>query len=84
MLHILNERLKSCLATQIVPEQAGFVKGKGTREPILIVRQIIEKPREFNMQTFICLVDFQKAFDSVKWPHLWKTLENMGVSKHLQ
>ena len=51
LLHILNERLKSYLSKEIAPEQAGFVKGKGTREQILIVRQIIEKAREFELGT---------------------------------
>ncbi|KAL0812036.1 hypothetical protein ABMA28_009430 [Loxostege sticticalis] len=83
ILHILNERLKSYLSKEVAPEQAGFVKGKGTREQILIVRQIIEKSREFNKPTYICFVDFSKAFDSVKWPVLWKTLTDMGTPKHL-
>ncbi|KAM3956770.1 alpha-tubulin [Aphomia sociella] len=71
------------LQTKIAPEQAGFVKGKGTREQILIVRQIIEKAREFNKPTYICFVDFSKAFDSVKWPILWRTLQEMSTPKHL-
>ncbi|PZC84789.1 hypothetical protein B5X24_HaOG203779 [Helicoverpa armigera] len=83
MLHIINERLKAYLSREIAPEQAGFVKGKGTREQILIVRQIIEKAREFNKPTYICFVDFSKAFDSVKWPTLWKTLLDMGTPQHL-
>ncbi|KAL0879221.1 hypothetical protein ABMA27_003004 [Loxostege sticticalis] len=83
LLHILNERLKSYLSKEIAPEQAGFVKGKGTREQILTVRQIIEKAREFNKPTYICFVDFSKAFDSVQWPKLWNTLLEMGTPKHL-
>lgn len=59
------------------------MKGKGTREQILTVRQIIEKAREFNKPTYICFVDFSKAFDSVKWPVLWKTLLEMGTPTHL-
>ncbi|PZC84076.1 hypothetical protein B5X24_HaOG205798 [Helicoverpa armigera] len=83
LLHILNERLKAYLNKQIAPEQAGFVKGRGTREQILTVRQIREKSREFNKPVYICFVDFSKAFDSVKWPKLWETLAAMGVPKHL-
>lgn len=83
MLHIINERLKAYLSREIAPEQAGFVKGKGTREQILIVRQIIEKAREFNKPTYICFVDYSKAFDSVKWPMMWKTLLEMGTPQHL-
>lgn len=74
LLHILNERLKNFLSKEIAPEQAGFVNGKGTREQILTLRQIIEKSREFNKPAYIRFVDFSKAFDSVKWPLLWKTL----------
>lgn len=83
LLHILNERLRAYLARHISPEQAGFVKGRGTREQILILRQIIEKAREFNTPLIICFVDFSKAFDSVKWGKLWKILLEMGVPKHL-
>ncbi|CAH2265133.1 jg9285 [Pararge aegeria aegeria] len=83
LLHVPNERLKSYLSKEIAREQAGFVKGKGTREQILIVRQIIEKSREYNKAIYICFVDFSKAFDSVKWPKLWKTLLEMGTPKHL-
>jgi len=83
LLHILNERLKSYLSKEIAPEQAGFVKGRGAREQILTVRQIVEKAREFNRPVFICFIDFSKAFDSVKWPKLWETLLAMGIPKHL-
>ncbi|XP_012553302.2 LINE-1 reverse transcriptase homolog [Bombyx mori] len=83
LLRIVNERLKSYLSKEIAPEQAGFVKGKGTREQILTVRQIIEKSREFNKPTYLCFVDFSKAFDSVKWPKLWETVLAMGTPKHL-
>ncbi|KAJ0179959.1 hypothetical protein K1T71_004550 [Dendrolimus kikuchii] len=83
LLHIPNEILKFYLSREIAPEQAGFVRGKGTREQILNVRQIIEKAREFNKPTYICFVDFSKAFDSVKWPVLWETLLTMGTPKHL-
>lgn len=83
LLRIVNERLKSYLSKEIAPEQAGFVKGKGTREQILTVRQIIEKSREFNKPTYLCFVDFSKAFDSVKWPKLWETLLAMVTPKQL-
>ncbi|KAI8433901.1 hypothetical protein MSG28_015827 [Choristoneura fumiferana] len=83
LLHILHQRLNSFISKEIAPEQAGFVKGRGTREQILIVRQIIEKAKEFNRPVYICFVDFQKAFDSVRWPRMWKTLLDMGVPQHL-
>ena len=83
LLHVINERLKPFLNKEISQEQAGFVKGKGTREQILNVRQIIEKAREFNTPLYICFVDFKKAFDSVKWGKLWNVLIDMEVPKHL-
>ncbi|KAA5650649.1 reverse transcriptase family protein, partial [Pseudomonas aeruginosa] len=83
MLHIINTRLSAYLSREIAPEQAGFVKGRGTREQILILRQIIEKAREFDSTLYICFVDFCKAFDTVIWTHLWKILAEMGVPPHL-
>jgi len=44
--------------------------GKGTREQIGNVRQLIEKAREFNIKTYLCFVDYSKAFDMVKWPKM--------------
>jgi exonuclease III len=83
VLYVVNERLKSFLLPEIAEEQAGFVAGRGTREQILNIRQIIEKAREFNIKTYLCFVDYTKAFDSVKWPRLWSTLLEMGVPSHL-
>lgn len=59
------------------------MKGRGTREQILVLRQIIEKAREFNIPLFICFVDFRKAFDTVIWERLWRVLLEMGVPQHL-
>lgn len=83
MLTILNERLKAFLLPQIPNEQTGFVPGKGTREQILNVRQLIEKAREFNVKMILCFVDFKKAFDRVRWPKLWRILLEMGTPRHL-
>ena len=83
MLNILHERLRYYLDYQIPKEQAGFVHGKGTREQILNVRQIIEKCREFNMPLVLCFIDYNKAFDGVQWNTLWRVLKKMGVPEHL-
>lgn len=56
-----------------IAEKCGFVpgvSGKGTREQILNVRQIIEKVREFNVAAYLCFVDYKKVFDTVKWEAL--------------
>lgn len=83
MLKVLNSRLKAFLERQIPPEQAGFVPGRGTREQILNVRQIVEKSREFNVPVVLCFVDYMKAFDCVRWESLYGILQEMGVPKHL-
>lgn len=83
LLYIINARLRSYLDWQIPQEQAGFVKERGTREQILNLRLIIEKCYEYNIPTFMCFVDYQKAFDCVKWERLWKVLSETGVPGHL-
>lgn len=83
MLYILQSRLESFIGWQISPEQAGFVKGRGTREQILNLRQIVEKAREHYFPVYICFVDYSKAFDNVRWPKLWEILLSMGVPQHL-
>lgn len=83
LLNITHRRLKPFLMPQIAEEQAGFVPGKGTREQILNVRQLIEKVREFNVPMILCFVDYSKAFDKVRWNQLWEILQEMGVPKHL-
>ena len=83
MLYILQARLNAFLSPQIAPEQAGFVKGRGTREQILNARQLIEKAREYSVPMYLCFVDYEKAFDNVRWPKLWETLNELGVPSHL-
>lgn len=83
LLNIINERLKVFLLPQISEEQSGFVPGKGTREQILNVRQIIEKSREYNVKTYLCFVDYSKAFDCVNWNKMWSIMAEMGVPNHL-
>lgn len=82
-LYILRSRLEHYLLWQISPEQAGFTRGRGTREQILNIRQIIEKSREFYTPTYLCFVDYSKAFDNIKWEKLWSILLSMGVPDHL-
>ena len=57
--------------------QAGFRKGRGTRDQIANIRWVIEKAREF--QKNICFIDYTKAFDCVDHKKLWKILQEMGI-----
>lgn len=83
MLYILQTRLQHHISWQISPEQAGFVKGRSTREQILNLRQLIEKSREFYVLMYICFVDYSKAFNNVRWNKLWTLFLEMGTPKHL-
>ena len=62
--------------------QAGFRKGRGTRDQIANIYWIIEKAREFQKNIF-CFIDYAKAFDYVDHNKLWKILKDMGISDHL-
>ena len=83
MLNIINERIKLYLLLEIAPEQAGFVPGRGTRNQISNMRQIIKKVREYNKAVYLCFIDYEKAFDNVKWKILWKRLRKLGTSVYL-
>ena len=63
--------------------QAGFRKGRGTRDQIANIRWIIEKAREFQKNIYFCFIDYVKAFDYGDHNKLWKTLEEMGMPDHL-
>ena len=63
--------------------QAGFRKGRGTRDQIANVCWIIKKAREFQKNIYFCFIDYAKAFDSVDHNKLWKILKEMGIRDHL-
>ena len=63
--------------------QAGFRKGRGTRDQIANICWIIEKAREFQKNIYFCFVDYAKAFDCVDHKKLWKILKEMGIPDHL-
>ena len=63
--------------------QAGFRKGRGTRDQIANVRWIMEKAREFQENIYFCFVDYAKVFDCVGDDELWKILKEMGIPDHL-
>ena len=62
--------------------QAGFRKGRGTRDQIANICWIIEKGREFQKNIYFCFIDYAKAFNSVDHHKLWKVLKEMGITDH--
>ena len=69
--------LKKCLSLNWC--QAGFRKGRGTRDQIASIRWIIEKAGEFQKNIYLCFIDYSKAFDCVDHDKLWKALREMGI-----
>ena len=63
--------------------QAGFRKGRGTRDQIAKIQWIIRKARKFQKNIYFCFIDYAKAFDSVDLNKLWKILKEMGIPDHL-
>ena len=83
MLKILQARLQQYVNYELPDVQAGFRKGRGTRDQIVNIRWIIEKAREFQKNIYFCFIDSAKAFDCVEHNKLWKTLKEMGIPDHL-
>ena len=81
MLKILQARLQQYLNWELLDVQAGFRKGRGTRNQITNIHWIIEKAREF--QKNIYFINYAKAFDCVDHNKLWNILEEMGISDHV-
>ena len=63
--------------------QAGFRKGRGTRDQIANIRWIMEKAREFQKNIYFCFIDYAKSFDCVAHKKQWKILKEMGIPDHL-
>ena len=83
MLKILQARLQWYVNHELPDVQAGFRKGRGTRDQIANIRWIIEKAREFQKSICFCFIDCAKAFDCVDHNKLWKILKEMGIPDHL-
>ena len=65
MLKILQRRLQQCVNHELPDVQAGFRKGRGTRDQIANIRWIMEKARDFQKNIYFCFIDYAKAFDCV-------------------
>ena len=83
MLKILQARLQQYVNRELPDVQAGFKKGRGTRDQIANMRRIMEKAREFQKNIYFCFIDYAKAFDCVDHNKLWKILKEMGIPDHL-
>ena len=83
MLKILQARLQQYVNGELPDVQAGFRKGKRTRDQIANICWIIEKTREFQKNIYFCCIDYAKAFDCVDHNELWKILKEMGIPDHL-
>ena len=78
MLKILQARLQQYMNCELPDVQAGFKKGRGTRDQIVNISSIIEKAREFQKSIYFCPIDYVKAFDCVDHNKPWKILKEMG------
>ena len=83
MLKILQARLQQYVNRELSDVQAGFRKGRRTRDQIANIRWIIKNTREFQKNIYFCFIDYVKAFDCVDHNKLWKILKEMGIPDHL-
>ena len=68
---------------KLLSVQAGFRKGRGTRDQIANIRWIIEKAREFQKNIYFCFIDHAKAFDCMDHNKMWKIIKEKGIPDHL-
>ena len=83
MLKILQARLQQYVNHELPHVQAGFRKGRGTRNQIANICWIIKKARKFQKCIYFCFIDYAKASDYVDHNKLWKILQEMGIADHL-
>ena len=83
MLKILQPRRQQYVNQELPDVQAGFRKGRGTRDQTANIRWVIDKAREFQNNIYFCSIDCAKAFDYVDHNKLWKIFQEMGIPDHL-
>ena len=83
MLKILQLRLQQYVTCELPDVQAGFRKGRRTRDQIANICWIIKKAREFQKNIYFYFIDYAKAFDCMDHNKLWKILKDMGIPDHL-
>ena len=80
---MFQAKLQQYVNCELPDVQAGFRKGRGTRDQIANIHWIIEKAREFQKNIYFCFIDYAKAFDCVDHNKLWQILKEMGILDHL-
>ena len=83
MLKILHARFQQYMNHELPDVQAGFRKGRGTRDQIANIHWIIEKARDFQKNIYFCFIDCSKAFNCVDHNKLWKILKEIGIPEPL-
>ena len=83
MLKILQARLQQYINCELPDVQAGFRKGRGTRDQIANIRWIMEKAREFQKNIYFCFIDYAEDFDCVDHNQMWKILKVTGIPDQL-
>ena len=83
MLEILQARLQQYMNRELPDVQAGFRKGRGTRDQIANIFWIMEKARKFQKNIYFCFIHYAKAFDCVDYNKLWEILKEMRIPDHL-
>ena len=84
MLKNFQTRLQHDVNCELPDVQAGFRKGRGTKDQSANIRWIIEKSREFHKNIYFCFIDYAKGFDFLDHNKLWKILQEMGKPDHLR
>ena len=84
MLKILQSRLQQYVNRELPGLQAGFRKGRGTRDQIANIRWIIEKAREFQKNIYFCFIDYAKAFDCVNHNKLWMQVRKQQLELDME
>ena len=82
MLKILQVRPQQYMNRELPDVQAGFRKGRGTRDQIANIHWIIEKGNKFQKNVYFCFIDYAKAFDYVNHNKLWEVLQEMRILDH--
>ena len=83
MLKILQARLQHYMNHELPNVQAGFRKGRGTRDQIVNIHWNIKKARDFQKNIYFCFIDYAKSFDCVDHNKQWKILKELGIPDHL-